>query len=848
MDDMTDSTSKLRSMGIHRMPSQIIDASQSQAMQENLSNNKSPEGYAHFWQQLASTISQIQANPSAIELRFLQVEALIGLGLSTLSNRECDRLAQTTDQLPRIDRYRALISELKDDRISIEERESNLRNNLARINDQVHFDDERIEQWRSIANEISWYRALDGNIVRCDEQRGRIAHLTDVRSAHHHAMSPLIEQMKTKRLPPVLVEGVDPHWILSSLLNAAPPSDSPNFQQRVLVVQADWNELFDGFSCTNLGEQLGSSRFLWFVGEDAPTRLLAWYEDRIDDVPPAMVIQNPLIRTRSNPDSRALLKLIDSKWESNSASLINRTQNRVPKDQSALKAKFDYLIARTQNDVKNKRDSDSDPLRILIPTSRYTTYLQYVSSDLAQVFTQLGCECLVQIEDDDSQVYSKNNHLQLINEFDPDLVISINTPRIIISEHSPTDIPHVCWIQDAMDHLFDIKVGQSIGANDFIVGQVKDDFVEKFAYPRSQTKWMPMVASGSKFTQGITNDLNPKAFDCEIAWVTHQSEHPDLLKAKLLQSIQGQSPNVVHDLGLVLDEVARLIASVPHTRFFTEIQQTLDRVFFPSGASPENNSTRSLLLNTHVIPYAERVFRHQTAIWASKIADRRGWRLKLFGNGWENHPQLSRYAAGPVGHGDELAQCYQGAVVHLHASVNQVMHQRVTECLLSGGLPLCRPLRDAFAVLNNMAIAETIEMNVGEPRADDSGAQDGIFVRSDQCPTAQRYIEEMHRLGLCEKHEFLDGKLGWPDFKVHAATRSLQSPIEYANAQAFAYSTDLFFTSETQLEALLEQAIDDPHWRADRIKNGIASMPKEMTMDGFVENLISFIHAGLCKS
>lgn len=818
------------------MPSQIIEPNQA-----HIDSDESNSGaYVQYWQHLAATMGQVQMNPGLIESRFNQIETLIGLGLSTLSLNECARLESATDQHARLDGYKQQISVLASDRVSIEQREHTLRMNLARLEDQIVVEESQIDQWRSAASEISWYRALDGNIVRCNEQKGRVAHLLDAKTAHQRGMAPLIEQMKIKNLSPILLEGVDPHWILKSLLDAPPPKNIPNFRQRILVLQEDWNEFFDGLSCADLGDELGSPRLMWFVGSGAGERLLAWFDERCDDVPPVMIVQNPLLRTRVTPDSRELMKKIDAKSLKCFEFRVQAIQERKPKDRQELASRFACAIAALNDDCPQDKEV-GEPLRVLIPTSRYTTYVQYAAQDIAETLTRCGCVCYVEMEQDDSQIYTKGKYLGTLIAFDPDLVITINHPRALRNEHAPADIPHVCWIQDAMDHLLDVKVGRSLGDLDFIVGMTKDELVEKYEYPKQQVQWMPMVAAGAKFSREVVNT----EFDCEIAWVTHQSEHPDAFKERMVQNMREHSPNAVGSFVALLDEVHRMITTMPSARMFTEIHKLVDQSFFPTGTTPETVQSRSSLLNTQVIPYAERVFRHQVAAWASRIAVRRGWRMKLYGNGWENHPELSSHAAGALGHGDELVEGYQRAVVHLHASVNQVMHQRVSECLLSGGLPLCRALRDAFAVINNMAVVEAVDDKLGKEICNQAGVQTGLRIQVAQCSNAQRLIDELRRLGLCDSDEYQDPFITWPISKVQAAAKSLRDPIELGNAQMFASSTDLFFTSEAQLESLLERAIEDPQWRADRIKSGVSSMPKEMTMDGFVENILRLVHGRL---
>src|SRR6185436_2501010 len=80
----------------------------------------------------------------------------------------------------------------------------------------------------------------------------------------------------------------------------------------------------------------------------------------------------------------------------------------------------------------------------------------------------------------------------------------------------------------------------------------------------------------------------------------------------------------------------------------------------------------------------------QALAWAAALAEKRGWRLKIYGKGWENHPRLCAYASGALDHGEELRSSFQAAGVHLNVTAHSLVHQRLIECILSGGFPMCR--------------------------------------------------------------------------------------------------------------------------------------------------------------
>lgn len=697
------------------------------------------------------------------------------------------------------------------DQMERSERESILMGNLDRLDPSLRPSEKELDLWRSQPAEAG---------LSQEEQ-----------ASHRALLRPITEQIEERCRGAVILEGINPPWILQELLEAGSPSGHPSFYPRILVLQSDMSEFLDGLSWIDLGSSLGHQRICWFVGDDAAQCLLDWADQRIDDAPPAFVIQNPALKTRSSPDGPALMREIDARWTRNTNELIGRLKRRGARDQSWWVRRYGCA------------GQDQDPMRVLIPVSMHTTYLKHTAADLAEAFAQLGCECRVLMERDESTVLSQSSNLRAIIDFDPDLILAINYTRSALGDAVPSDIPFVCWVQDAMAHLFDHRIGGSLGDRDFIVGMVKTELVEQFDYPKEQTRWMPMIASKSKFSASSAASSARGRFESEIAWVTHQSEHPDLLCSRLISDMKANAPDAAARFEEVLGETNRIVTTRPHARIFLELHRLVDEAFFPTGIPADAHGLRSNMLNTLVIPYAERVFRHQVARWAADLASRHGWRFKLYGNGWENHPQLAEFAAGPIEHGEELSACYRGSVVHLHASLNQVMHQRVSECLLSGGLPICRVARDAYAMMNNQAAAWAFSNQIGEPTLDADGEMDGWRVVIGSCPHALSMIEQLRRLDLCRTDEYHDETIWWPRFKVEAAIASLEVTGERKNTEMFASMSDLYFANENQLEGLIERAIEDSLWRRDRVDSAVSEMPAELTADGFVKDVLAMIRS-----
>lgn len=683
-----------------------------------------------------------------------------------------------------------------------------LRSNLHRINLSIPDLDRRIKEW-PISPPAS------------EETLG-------IRDQHTAAVRPLIEKLRSQSFGPILLDGISPPWILKALLDTPPPDSTVGFKQRIIVLQRDWNELFDGLAITDLGDELGSHRIEWFVGEDAPDRLMAWFEDRITDSPPAFAIQNPLLPSKSTPDANALLRQMTERFDRNEASLIQAVRNQPKHDKAWWAQRFGNT-------------SGSERLRVLVPVSRYTTYLRHIASDLADSFRAMGTECQVVLERDDSTKMSTSSLLHELNRFQPHLIVSINYTRTMLGEHIPLHIPHVCWIQDTMPHLYSKQVGNQLGDRDFIVGMIKPELTSRYGYPPGRTRSLPMCAARSKFSKGITND----SFEAEICWATHQSEAPSIMKRNMLDSLAKQSPQSVDRIASLIDGVEQSVLQLSNERVHHMLEELLDTSLFPAGIPEAAQGARSHILHTIVVPFAERVFRHQTAEWAAEIARDRGWRFRLHGRGWEQHPTLSSYSAGPLDHGEQIRDAYRRSVVHLHASINQTLHQRVVECVLSGGLPLCRVSHQSMYTPYKLLATQAQPLSRDLTQFEPDHPNSPWFVSAQENALAADYIETMVRFGYQPAERYKDNRVYWQKKRLDRYHEEMQDAATHAQAQLHSSMLGQFFASKDSLANLLENAIENRRERADQIAQLQRSIPEIMTTEGFAKELLKMIHMEL---
>jgi hypothetical protein len=80
------------------------------------------------------------------------------------------------------------------------------------------------------------------------------------------------------------------------------------------------------------------------------------------------------------------------------------------------------------------------------------------------------------------------------------------------------------------------------------------------------------------------------------------------------------------------------------------------------------------------------LFRHQTLHWLAQM----DLNLHLYGKGWENHPQLKRFARGVADNQTQLSAIYQATAINLQVTPYGSAHQRLFDGLAAGGFFLLR--------------------------------------------------------------------------------------------------------------------------------------------------------------
>ena len=606
------------------------------------------------------------------------------------------------------------------------------------------------------------------------------------------------------------------------------------FRTPVLIVQADPIEFLAGCARCDDSAIFTDLRCHWFIGPSAAEALRAFLHARLDTALPKHMLRAPGLGSPISPTPESILS------GAHDAQLAEHTALRAALGMARRSESWAERFA-------GAFDAGAAPLRILIPTTRYSTYVRHAALDLAAAFTAMGHSAITLEEPTTDARLASVAYLRAARDLRPDLIVSINYTRAQLRGAMPDDVPMVCWVQDRMPHLFDRALGVAQGPLDFLAGHIHPSLYLDFGYPRARALFRAVPASPRTFHDGRSDSSRDLA--CDVMYAGHQSESPDALRDRLLPAF-ASVPGLI-DAARDIDAHLRALATSG-----TLTAATLDTCTRDALAARNIPLANARAVETFDATYtrtlAERIHRHQTLEWAADICARRSWKLHLYGNGWDHHPTLAPFARPALEHADALRDAYRSAGAAIHTSLASNAHQRIAECALSGGLMLRRGPCPDWQLIKKLSIRAALRAwGPGQSYADRSTT---CFKWSRDLPVDWDAPDwdhpHMHRLRAVKGKPPLppnaDGTATTEIFcTVHDIERDLPRlpdiPLWTFPDYALPRAEETAFASAEELEAVLDRAITDPQWRATTIADHRRIAADWWTTDRFAADLLDFI-------
>lgn len=342
----------------------------------------------------------------------------------------------------------------------------------------------------------------------------------------------------------------------------------------------------------------------------------------------------------------------------------------------------------------SERYAPGKKLKILSIGTRFGVFVGHCGSSIARGFERQGHEVRHLIEVNDFQRVTSELIQQEVHDFAPDLIVSINYPRPVLSGSGiyTNGIPFCCWLQDppVMDALRTPDAAAQHSDLDFYFSCAKEwsDELGTLGYGDIPTVKVP--ADPELFSQGSSSSQERFAMDFDISYVA--TVHPAAVEN---QFFDGET-----------DPVSALLRSMKRDAY----KQVEER--FGSGQDlPSPGQYRRIALQyarSGDLSFGEDVadqlkgleeLAYQLESETGRLALRGipiQWlqeaehRVALFGAGWEKHPALSAVFRGPIPYGAPLAEMLRASRIHLCVHSHWTLTMKVVDCLTAGTFPLVR--------------------------------------------------------------------------------------------------------------------------------------------------------------
>lgn len=790
------------------------------------------------WEFVALGVQVVGANPGDAGVRFLLAANFARLGLVTAAREQLAALPGELQREADVVALAEAMASMPRDEMGAAERVARGRAAAQALRTRGVDVSADVEMWAEEATACECFRALDGNVVR-RRAGGRWELLGD----HKGLAEKFVRGAGQAFEKPLVLEGVDPPWLLRGVFDAT-PRRSDGFQVRLRVVQASAMELLDGLSLCEMGDVIASERCEWYVGQRAGEALRERLREQMAYAMVGQTLALPSVRLRAMPAVAQVMAGVDEAQRDLAAALKARAEAKYAGRDKAW-------WARRFAEAK----SGGKALRVLLPTTRYSTFVKHSTADLAAALRRSGCEAKVLMEPDDHTTLSVVAYLREMVEFEPDLVIAINYTRANMNGRAdsvspfPENVPFVCWIQDAMSHLFDPEVGKRQGELDFVIGHVFPELFERFGFDRSRAMSCAVGVDEGKFGsrgEALAAARRQSTYACEIAYVSNHSESPEAQLARLSPVMSGALAPAAEEIAAL---AGRLVSAAPGANPPEALRIGVHEILRGTLRAEPDARLVDTVMHQFAEPYADRLMRHQTLEWAANIAQRRGWRLKLFGRGWEKNEKFAAFAAGELRHGEELREAYGAAGVQLQVTWHTLVHQRLFECVMAGGFPLCRVNDGEFAQMYQLMLHEATGTRLKECASAWPLIRHRL-ARFEDNPHLEKWREVWETLGLGERvvHDSSGLRLG---LMLHNACFNegyrwpKGEPEKYSAFCKLGGRAEFLFASEATLEARTAWALEHEAERREMIKRAAARARVGQTYDVIAGEMLGFVAGGL---
>jgi hypothetical protein len=474
---------------------------------------------------------------------------------------------------------------------------------------------------------------------------------------------------------PYVFEGLNFGWYFEKV-HAATKDTFLGYASALFVVEPDLAALAMPLHLHDWTELILDQRVHWRVGEACLDRFRDAFESDHDLPFPRQAFHfNALTPGRESRVVPALHRMIASR------------DGDVRRSLAALEAQYSGRdAAYWANRFAEALGGEGEPLRVLSVVSTHTTFLKYSMRDVQRALEDLGHRCLVLTEHNPYTIVGSLTQHRAIRGFNPDLFLVIDHLRPEFRAIVPEHLPILTWDQDQLPHVITAENFRRVSKIDFLVGYSKYDFVRAGCDP-GQYRYAGLPTSPDHFHTTEPTEDERRRFSCDVSYVSHASQtpaafhaeerkrFPDPTSARLLDAMFELLPPMLDEYQLVSWKLPALV---------------LEEASRACGVVVRDPEVARRLQWWYLWRLGDRIFRHQALEWVASWSRRTGRVFRIYGNGWDKHPTLAEFAAGPADNGAELHAICKASRINLQLMPAGFIHQRALDGLAAGGFFLAR--------------------------------------------------------------------------------------------------------------------------------------------------------------
>ncbi len=327
-----------------------------------------------------------------------------------------------------------------------------------------------------------------------------------------------------------------------------------------------------------------------------------------------------------------------------------------------------------------------EPLRILASVSTHTTFLQHSMRDAKRALESLGHRCVVLTEKTPYTVTGPLTYHNAVRALNPDVFFILDHLRPEFASIVPRNLPVLTWDQDQLPHVITKTNLDAIARHDFVAGCSKSRCVTLGCDPR-QHLHARVPTCPEQFGGEPLADAETAKYACDVSYVSHASQTPRSFHEEERKAYEH--PTLVRLIDELYEQMPALLAKAriaDMALMTTALKEGCRRC----GIATLDPRLEARLQGWYLWRLADRMFRHEALEWAAQWARRTGRSFRIYGNGWDRHPTLAEFAAGPAENGRELLCIYRASRINLQLMPAGFIHQRSLDGMAAGGFFLSR--------------------------------------------------------------------------------------------------------------------------------------------------------------